>query len=325
MVLLKKIYRSFVLKVALVVCVGCAVDAPVEPTIADADAPARDGGQAQTITQAVSVATFNVRAFFDPVCDSRRCGPQSYESQPTQSEFEAKARQLAVGIESLNADVVLLQEVESEICMTAIREALGDEYQEGILGETNSIASLDVGVVSKLPIIESFSYRDQAIPLVNTQGYTYFVREFLEVHLQLGAERLIVFNAHFKSKQQDDPEQRLAEAVAANQILNRRMSEYPEALVVFGGDLNDTPGSSTLNALESGGSLLRVAEELGADAATYVYRGQGQAIDHLYLGRNASGTYQSGSSQVIRNSPRGLAGSDHGGLVGTFVLQSVVQ
>ena len=169
--------------------------------------------------------------------------------------------------------------------------------------------------------MDTFVYRDTAIPLINLPGETYFVREFLEVHLDLAGERLIVFNAHFKSKQDDDPEQRLAEASAARRIVNRRIVEYPEALVVFGGDLNDVPGSTTLNEIESDGRLYRVAQELGTDAATYVYRGEAQAIDHLYLGRNAVSSYQNGSSQVVRNSPRGLAGSDHGGLVGTFLLQ----
>lgn len=299
---------------------SCVQEAPEAVDVADTSVGQADAVQARQ--QRVSVATFNVRAFFDPVCDSRRCGPQSYESQPTQSEFEAKARQLAQGIQSLGADVVLLQEIESETCLLAIRDALGQEYETALLGETNSIASLDVGVISKLPFIESFSYRDTPISLINAPGYTYFVREFLEVHLEVGSERLVVFNAHFRSKSPpDDPEQRLAEAVAANQIITRRIEEYPDALVVFGGDLNDTPGSPTLNAVELGGGLHRVAEELGSDAATYVYRGQGQAIDHLYLAKDAAGFFESGTSQVIRNSPRGLAGSDHGGLVATFGLE----
>ena len=303
-----------------VVCFhGCGDDDANVSVAADAATPSSDASE--VISSTVTVATFNVRAFFDPVCDSRRCGPQSYESQPTQSEFDAKARQLALGIESLGADVVLLQEVESELCLSAIRDALGDNYPTAILGETNGIASLDVGVISKLPIMDTFLHRETAIPLVNRPGETYFVREFLEVHLDLAGDKLIVFNAHFKSKQDDDPEQRLAEASAARQIVTRRITEYPDALVVFGGDLNDVPGSTTLNAIESDGRLYRVAQELGTDAATYVYRGQGQAIDHLYLGRNAVSSYQNGSAQVVRNSPRGLAGSDHGGLVSTFLLQ----
>ena len=97
---------------------------------------------------------------------------------------------------------------------------------------------------------------------------------------------------------------------------------YPDALIVLGGDLNDTPGSAPINALESGGQFLRVASELGADAATYTYRGQAQAIDHLYLVDTPGGQFVTGTARVVRSNSRGLAGSDHAGLVGTFTWVS---
>ena len=64
----------------------------------------------------IVIATFNVKQFFDTVCDSSRCTAQSFEMVPTASEFEAKAQQLAQGIQSLNADVLLLQETKTCVC-----------------------------------------------------------------------------------------------------------------------------------------------------------------------------------------------------------------
>jgi len=84
--------------------------------------------------------------------------------------------------------------------------------------------------------------------------------------------------------------------------------------------LNDTPGSRPIEALEEGGGLLRVAAELGSDAATYVYQGQAQAIDHLYLVETRGGGYVSGSARVVRSNQRGLAGSDHAALAALFLL-----
>ena len=238
---------------------------------------------------------------------------------PTESEFQAKAQQLAQGIQSLEADVLLLQEIESEACLAALKDNLGNDYQASVLGETNGSASLDVGVISRFPITEVISHRDRAIPLVGQQGNTYFTRDFLEVHLEVENASVVVFNAHFRSKYPpDDPAQRLAEATAAQEIVSNAARENRGALVVLGGDLNDVPGSAPINAIEVGNYLKRVAAELGVDAATYIYRGQGQAIDHLYISEEAAGQYLTGSAQVVRNSPRGLAGSDHGALVGTF-------
>ena len=137
----------------------------------------------------------------------------------------------------------------------------------------------------------------------------------------VNGQRVIVFNAHFKAKTRDDPARRLAEASAARAIALRVADENPDALIVLGGDLNDTPGSQPINALEGDGRMTRVAAELGDGAATYTYQGQPQAIDHLYLVETPSGRYVRGTARVVRSNQRGLAGSDHAGLVATFGIQ----
>ncbi|MGB0648336.1 MAG: endonuclease/exonuclease/phosphatase family protein [Bradymonadia bacterium] len=297
---------------------ACIADESTPMQVVDAMPQVQSDAQVPDPVELV-IATFNVKQFFDTVCDSSRCTAQSFEMVPTASEFEAKARQLAQGIQSLNADVLLLQEIESDACLTALRDNLGDTYQASVLGETNGSASLDVAVISRFPIAEVVSHRDRAIPLIGQQGNTYFTRDFLEVHLEVEGASVVVFNAHFRSKYPpDDPAQRLAEASAAQEIVSNEARDNPDALVVLGGDLNDVPGSAPINAIEAGRYLTRVATELGVDAATYIYRGEGQAIDHLYLAEEAAGQYLSGTAQVVRNNPRGLAGSDHGALVGTF-------
>ena len=83
----------------------------------------------------VRVATFNVKRFFDPNCDSQRCSNGSYEVQPSQSEFDARAAQLATGILLLESDVVLLHEVDSDESIEAISAALDDEYFTLIMGK----------------------------------------------------------------------------------------------------------------------------------------------------------------------------------------------
>jgi uncharacterized protein len=307
------------LVLSLFLCFGCTVEEASPALEVDAAMVEVDAFAAEALE--VKVATFNVKQFFDTNCDSGRCTAQSFELLPTSSEFDAKSRQLVQGITSLNADVVLLQEIETELCLNALKELLGDRYQTAFLGETNGSASLDVGVLSTLPLLQTVSHQDDTIPLIGQQGNTYFTRDLLEVHLDLEGELLIVFSAHFRSKYPpDDPAQRLAEASAARDIVTVAAQSNPEALVVLGGDLNDVPGSAPINALEDGGSLQRIASELGAEAATYIYRGQGQAIDHLYFARNGSGAYVPGSARVIRNSERGLAGSDHSALLGTFSI-----
>ena len=220
------------------------VSDPADPSYApdqyiapmDASGALLDQGVPRPITT-VSVATFNVRKFFDTNCDTRNCGPGSLKPCP-QTRIRAKAQQIANGIRILEADILLLQEIETQTCLDTLLEALSDQgYTTAVLGETGGSASLDVAVVSKVPVVGRRSYQDVQIPLPNG-GSTTFSRDLLEVHLDYGDSRVIVFNAHFKAKTRDDPDRRLAEATAARDIVTAVAEEEPNALVVLGGDLN---------------------------------------------------------------------------------------
>lgn len=64
---------------------------------------------------------------------------------------------------------------------------------------------------------------------------TSFSRELLEVHTTVeGEARVIFFSAHFRSKSNDDPGRRLAEARATRVILGDVATANPDALVVYG-------------------------------------------------------------------------------------------
>jgi len=101
-------------------------------------------------------------------------------------------------------------------------------------------------------------------------------------------------------------------AVAASQ---------PDALVALAGDLNDVPGSPPLDALVGSG-LVRVADDLPPAAqATYVFNGQGQAIDHIVIAPDRAGARIPMSARVWRApSGAGWGGSDHFALSSDFAL-----
>jgi endonuclease/exonuclease/phosphatase family metal-dependent hydrolase len=265
----------------------------------------------------IVVATFNVRRFFDTVCDSGSCGGGAFEEVYSAAEFAYRADQIAGAIDGLQADVVLLQEIESQPCLDALRQRL-PQYDTAYLGETGFVASIDTAILSRLPLIEIRSHGAYPIPLPSG-GQTHFAREYLEAHLDAGGRRLVTFVAHFKSKNDDDPERRLAEATAARELLDASVDAYPDALVVMGGDLNDVPGSPPLDALEAGGGVARVAAELGEDDWTYVFDGETRAIDHLYVSTVASGSFVDGSARVLRGpGSDGWGGSDHAAVRATF-------
>jgi len=267
----------------------------------------------------LAIATFNVRRFFDTVCDSGQCGPDDYEEVPTANQFAYKADTIAEGISGFQADVVILQEVENQTCLDALKERLGDTYPTAILGESGFAASVDVAVLSRFPLVAVKRHAD--VPLQRPSGgQTWFSREFLEVHLDAEGHELIVFAAHFKAKVDDDPERRLAEATRAREIIDAVALTNPDALIVMGGDLNDTPTSPPLMALLADGGMKRVAEELVPDDWTYSYQGVHQAIDHLLLSTAATGgQHLPGTTHVFRGEGNdGYGGSDHDALRSSF-------
>jgi predicted extracellular nuclease len=274
-------------------------------------APAGDGE--------ITIATFNVRRLFDTVCDSGQCGAGAFEVVPSQAAFDAQVEELARGISLLDADVVLLQEIENQAALDALVQALDGRYPSAVIGETDFAASVDVAILSAIPIDYVGRHAEEPIPLPGG-GTTWFTRELLEVQFEVDGVRVAIFDAHFKSKNDDDPQRRLAEAMAAEAVVTARAEELSGGLVIFGGDLNDTPGSPPLEALEADMSLHRVASDLDSDA-TYEWNGTPQALDHLYVSLAASGgSYTPNSAEVLGEPGEGWAGSDHSALRATFEL-----
>ncbi|MFT3710337.1 MAG: endonuclease/exonuclease/phosphatase family protein [Archangium sp.] len=283
-----------------------------------------DGGIDAGPPEHVRIAVFNVRLFFDTVCQSGACTPADFEEVRTQAQFDARATQVANAVAGFNADVVGLEEIENQTCLDAIIAKLDGGMPYGVIGEIGTAGSVDVAVLSKTPIDRVVAHRALQRLTRPDGSITSFSREFLEVEVHTPrGQSVVFFGAHFRSKVSDDPGRRLAEAQVSRQVVEARATASPGSLVVMGGDLNDTPGSPPLDALTSGNGLIRVADDLPvADQATYVFNGMPQAIDHLLQARTNFGVRIPMSSRTWRGNP-GYAGSDHYALTSDFELRPV--
>jgi endonuclease/exonuclease/phosphatase family metal-dependent hydrolase len=141
----------------------------------------------------------------------------------------------------------------------------------------------------------------------------------LEAHVETPIGEVVCFVAHLRSKVNDDPDRRLAEAMAARRLVNAAAAAYPTAIVLLGGDFNDVPGSPPLEALTENGGLLRVSADLQtSEIGTNRYGGNWIAIDHFFLARHYVGRAVPGSFEVFREATTGYAGSDHGAIRAKF-------
>ena len=282
-----------------------------------------EGGGVPNKEGIVRFAAFNVRKLFDTVCDTRACGGANFEEAPSQAELDTKASQIAAGIQIIQPDVIALAEIENQKVFDLLREkltALGLAFPIGVLRETGAPGSIDVAILSKGALSEVKTHRDT--PLKRADGSsTSFARELLEVRMTFGTRAVVAFAAHYVAKVNDDPGRRLAEATATAQIVGAASKELPDALVLLGGDLNDTPGSPPIGALEAGG-LFRVASDRPVDKqATYTFNGADEAIDHIFVVTGQKDRYVATTTSVYRDGKRGFASSDHGAISADFSIK----
>ena len=260
------------------------------------------------------IATFNVRRFFDTVCNSGNCDGDAFESVNSEAEFNFKANQLTTAIDNLGADAIMLQELETQACLDAIMERT-TVFDFGELGETGGTGSLDVAVLSRGERTKVVSHKGVQLARPGG-GTTSFTRDFLEVHANHNGETLVLFSAHFKSKRNDDPQRRLAEAMGANDIMLDVQASNPDALIVLGGDLNDDPGSAPIDALDAGDVTVLSEPEV----YTYSYLDVRQQIDHLAVTDYGAGYYVDGTLAAVDDGSGSYGSSDHAALIAEFFI-----
>lgn len=262
--------------------------------------------------QDVRIASFNVERLFDTTCDSGRCAGDDFEELPSELALKSKLDRIQAAIERLDADIVVFQEIENEPLFKQLIEPFASTHPVQVFGETNFSASMDVAVLARGTLLETRTHRQDRIPL-DGGGTEKFAREFLEVHVQLQGQRVIIFGAHFISKRSDsDGDWRLAEGRAAGKIARAAVEEFPQALVAIAGDLNDTPDSPALEAIASQGFVVPARGRSVSQYYTHVFSGNPQVIDHVLYWPGQDIVVGPQALEVFRDEGRqGFGGSDH--------------
>ncbi len=201
----------------------------------------------------VSVATYNVKNLFmqRDITDAGRQRPKS----------ERSLAALAESVERMDADVIALQELSSKETLEAdllSRRGLAEKYPHIAYVKSHDPRGINVGVISKYPINEVVSHKDEKFPLVDGSGQTSFSRDLLRVDINTDDDpdtELSVYTTHSKSRRPSDPgkinsdTQRISEGTAIRNIVEREMKEFPERLFVVTGDFNDSHNDASVKAI----------------------------------------------------------------------------
>ncbi|MDX1681978.1 MAG: endonuclease/exonuclease/phosphatase family protein [Phycisphaeraceae bacterium] len=268
----------------------------------------------------LTVATYNVRNLFDVYDDPH----QKDETRPVKPREELRA--IAAAIREMDADVVVLQEIENEATLRAFHRQLLPEqaYRVVLVSPTNSQHGVHLGVLSRLPIRRVTSHR--TLRWQHDEKRHRFTRDLLQLEIEISDEqRLQLFTTHFKSQRDGKPasrERRLAEAQMARQLINRQRERTPDDWILLAGDLNCVPDSPPLRHLTGGDApLMDLHQHLPeAKRVTYLGREHRSTLDYLLADPRLAARLDRSGTGVLQDETL-LAGSDHAPAYARFKLR----
>ena len=160
-------------------------------------------------------------------------------------------------IREARPDTLIVVEVENRPTLERFNsQVLQSDFQFAyphfMVIDGNDDRGIDVGIMSRFPILQIRSHVDDPEPA----GGELFSRDCPEYDILLpSGERLVVLPNHLKSKRngndQASQDRRRAQAEGAHSIAVAALSR--SSFVLVGGDLNDTPDSPTLAKLFTDG------------------------------------------------------------------------
>lgn len=155
-------------------------------------------------------------------------------------------------IKEVNPDILLVVEVENRPTLDrfniqVLKGQFGFSYKHFMVIDGNDSRGIDLGIMSRFPIMEIRSHVDDSI-----NDNLIFSRDCPEYDITLPNRRkLVIIPNHFKSKRNgndaDSAAKRLLQAETAHDIAVSALKRCKHVLI--GGDLNDTPDSQPLEVL----------------------------------------------------------------------------
>ena len=270
-------------------------------------------------SKSIRIGNYNTRNFFNDVIDGETPKLQEAEKVdlPSPAAYAAKLAAVAGVLRDLDADVVLLQEVENlAVLHNLIAEpALGGRFKEARLIPANDPRGIDVGVISRLPIASAITHQEEKIGFEN-ESYS---RDCLEVHVDFNSRDIVLLGIHFRSQKDDKPEKRLAEAKYTRRIADGIAIGDPRAGILILGDFNDTPGSAPINAIANGTvPFTNAVSLLPAPDAWTVSFGQREIFDDQWV-NPIMDRFRDASSVTVLHGHTDV--SDHAPVAVTYVVQ----
>lgn len=275
----------------------------------------------RTLGDTLTVASLNVLNLFDDQDDPY------HGDEKTGTKLRKDLILLAESIRQVDADILVLQEVENrgylELFNRALLADLG--YQHVVLTEGNDRRGIDVAILSRLPVGPVISYRHLRFPDTNGKEMS-FSRDLLHAHIMPDkGPPLHVLAVHFKSQYGGKKADaiRTGEAQAVRGVLDDILKSDPQAHILLCGDFNDTIDSVPLQTILGGGKTEMTSffsDVPEKERVTYNKEPYRSMIDFIFASPAMAKLYEKGSYEILPGGPA-RTGSDHNAVIARFQLQ----
>lgn len=317
---------------ALAAATSCVLaSSRMQPTGTAAEPDWRVGVQRFGVAQApvkaegtIRIATYNIENMFDGVDD-----PISPRDDVEWEKPAEEVAAVAAAIRALGADILAIQEIESEDVLRAFRDEhlKGMGYDHLVSIDTGDQRGIEQGILSRFPITDAKSFGQIALGGVHPEKYgnqdnwyagepINFRRGPLQVSIEVPAQdeagepyQLTLFNLHHKSGRyngywREAEAKKLVEIIATSGL-------KPSDNIVILGDFNAQMGDGVIkHYLELGfrdvmGHAPRGEEDDAADLdPAHVTHESGRAIDHVLVSPGMNREIVRGSAFVLGTTAR---------------------
>lgn len=271
------------------------------------------GGGGVRSPMPLTIMNWNVRNLYN----------DQYDDPATMEEIDNNydSHRAAVGnvVRAIDSDIVVFAEIESQTVIDELNDLdLDGAYEHRVVIHGNDPRGIDVGVMSKVPFDDVITHKDDFFTKEGTSSPTYvFARDALEVHLTFNGRRIVLLAVHYKAKENDNPDKRLAEAQRARAIADAVAADNPQAALVILGDFNDLPGSPAYVATEADGWVNAASSVPAADRWTFEFNNDQELVDHQFVNPLMADKLNSASARIL-HAPEVDAASDHAPLIATY-------
>jgi predicted extracellular nuclease len=258
------------------------------------------------------IANWNVHNLINDKLDSGTA------AETTDAKYEAHRKAVARVIDTMSPDVFVLQEVESQAVLDALNADLANKYPHTKLIDGNDPRAVDVAILSRVPFTKVASHRMDVFKKAGTSSPTYsYARDCLEVHLDNKIRKIVLLGVHFKSKDIDNPDKRLAEAQHTRKIADDIAAADPTAAILVLGDFNDYAGTPPIDAIVNGTPKFVDSAAEVPGGWSFLYQNKMELIDHQ-LGNPFFAAMLVPGSVRIDHGKQVEAASDHSPIVATY-------